>query len=84
MVGSWDNSYYSAVYHVNEICASEKNYWRPSLLNCNNALYNAGLPVLFVVIGLAVRHEHYGIRDDEGHLLLYVRCLHVDITIIFA
>ena len=55
-----------------------------SRLNCNNALYNAGLPVLFVVIGLAVRHEHYGIRDDEGHLLLYVRCLHADIAIIFA
>ena len=39
----------------------------------NIAVYHAGFPVLFVVIGLAVRHEYYGVKDGEGHLLLYVR-----------
>ena len=26
-----------------------------------------------MVVGLAVRHEYYGVKDEEGRLLLYVK-----------
>ena len=29
-----------------------------------------GTPLLFVIIGLAVRSEYYGVRGDDGELAL--------------
>ena len=44
------------------------------LLNATNSCYHhtAGIPLCFVVVGLGVIRDDYGVRGSQGHLKLWV------------
>lgn len=47
-----------------------KEHYHTSNSDCHHVITCTGIPLLFVVVGLAARSDYYGVRGDDGELSL--------------
>ena len=63
-----------SVLYTHSIQCHDHNYYGQQCVvpyaTDDGGLYCTGIPLFFVVIGLAARADYYGVRGDDGDLAL--------------